>query len=240
MALNLDRQIGPVKVKDILGGLGLVGDATAAYTLFSGRLAMIIGVLSLALLLIWGLLSKDSARPFIRVLARVTAFVAAAVLAVAAMTGTFMLVSEPPPALGDVTHVEVEEFILTGERPANHISGPFSPKLTRSADVAEVGITAAPGDDRRVEGIKVVSVGGSEEDTGRMREVYNKRSPLQVYYEVDGPTPEFKVVLHIDARLNQPGTSPTLKMRAHYTYARRDWSWRLRRWIFENIGERLR
>lgn len=240
MKLGLDKTVGGYQIKDWLGTLGLVGDAYALITLISGRFAMIVGFLSLLFIFLWGLSSRASARPFVRNLASLAVVVSSAALALALLAGVAYLTTQEPDPLGATQATHSEDFVLTSRRSPSQAFGSYRLKFTREADIAEVGLTPAPEDAGRVARIDVTNVAGLPEEIDSVAEMYDKRSPTQIYYEVVKPSQNFTVTLDVLAHLDEAGPVAAVRMRAHYKYARRDQTWRLRRWFFDNIAERLR
>lgn len=241
MKFGLNSTIGGYPVKDVLGAVGLAGDLYAVATFLSGKVALIVGLLSLPLILVWGLSSRGPGeRPFVRRLAGLAVAASAVALALAALAATLYLTGEPPDPLGAVEAKDSEDFELKpGPRPGL-ASGSYMPRFTREADIAEVGLTPVPEAARRVARIDVTNVSGAGEEIDSFAEMIDRRSETQIYYEVTRPSQNFTVTLDVRARLAEPAAAGPVRMRAHYRYARRDQMWRLRRWFFDNIAERLR
>ncbi len=101
-------------------------------------------------------------------------------------------------------------------------------KFAHAADYARISFSVAPESAGDVKVLDLIYK-KQQEHEGK---VFQSGESI----EVKGPGTDFEVPVTLVAELKQKIQNPSVKVRVEQQYARQDWLWRLRKWVYERYS----
>lgn len=229
--------LGPLQVKDITALIGLLGHGYTYFTKMSGKDLVAVSMFSSLFILIWGIQEIRGKRSkIVKTFAWLGLIIGAPTVGLFLIVGSVLTFGEAPTAFGRSTGLQASRFELRDSELTDRVSGSYTLRFDRQADVAEVGIVPVEADREGIQELDITTKGALEQ-TKNITLILNKTNDIETYYEVVNPSQSFNVVLNCTAHLKKPSASPRITFLVYNSYGKRDWLWKLTTWVFAHYGD---
>ncbi len=215
----------------VLGAIGTLGEILTLFNKFpflTGYGNVKLGVILSLFLFVWGWLEKSNQRNGIRAPGIVCIIVAPFVFIYFLVVAYVLLPENRPSPIGSDIGRSTASFQLADYEAPDKLIAKYVLEIDSAADILQVIFTPSDKDQSRVIKIKVISV---HAPTGRVSKLIRSH-PKEDGVLIRMPIPSLVVSVKVSAILKRGSPTTPIDVLASYRYGRKDWKWRVKRWIF--------
>jgi hypothetical protein len=226
--INWRKLLGSITVKDILGILGVIGNAVGFILKLKAVYVAGIVFVSCLFLLIWGLLERKNTKRFLRAVALFALVIGGAGCVYYAAVGVTLLTGEPE-RIGSVFDTKVEDIELKGEGLVELVSREdYRIRFAKTADYVQTVFSVAPVSAGDVRDLNLIY----ERQQGDEDKVFKSGESI----EVKQPETNLELPVLLVVELQRKVQDPKVSVHVVQKYAQRNLLWRFRKWVHEHYS----